>query len=212
MEASRVIHERTQHVQIGLSASLRDRFTVFTYVMGASFTYRGEAAGHGSGVPLPTEGAFILGLSEPAQEVIAGQRSETGTVPPTLHQSSPSFATILTCVWDSMTKTPSCSHNILRLSRCTGPSGGCHMEETADPPLRSVSHSQGTIGGSGMSSHLHAVHQTWTCGPASAAGQPCTQSLFPCISHFNSNAGEFNKTRLDPTLFWRDALYVAQIY
>lgn len=44
------------------------------------------------------------------------------------------------------------------------------MELTADlpaPPLRS----QDTVGGSGMSSHLHAVQQKWTCGPASAEGQ-----------------------------------------
>lgn len=46
------------------------------------------------------------------------------------------------------------------------------MEVTADPPVALCP----TVGGSGVSSHLHAVQQTWTCGPASAVGQPCTQN------------------------------------
>lgn len=80
MEASCVIHERTQHVQISLSAFLWRRFTVCTCIIGASSAYGGEAVGQGRGVSLPTDGAFILGLSEPAQEVIVGRRSEAGTV------------------------------------------------------------------------------------------------------------------------------------
>lgn len=75
------------------------------------------------------------------------------------------------------------------------------MEETAAPPP-ALCPTQGTVGGSATSSHLHAVQQTWTCGPASAAGQPCTHNLLPCISY---------KTRLDSTLFWQDVLYVAKI-
>lgn len=75
-----MIRERTQHVQISLSAFLWRRFTVCTCIIGASFAYGGEAAGQGRGVPLPTDGAFILGLSEPAQEVIVGRQSEAGTV------------------------------------------------------------------------------------------------------------------------------------
>lgn len=76
-----------------------------------------------------------------------------------------------------MTKIPSFSHNILRLTRCTGPSWAevaiWRRRLTPHPP-QVLCPTQGTIGGSATSSHLHAVQQTWTCGPASAAGQPCS--------------------------------------
>lgn len=101
--SSGVMHVCTQHVQIGLSASLRRRFTVRPCIMGASFAYGGEAAGQGGGVPLPTDGSFILGLSEPAQEVIVGrwsggERGPSPSSPSTSKQSTPDFVTIPACV------------------------------------------------------------------------------------------------------------------
>lgn len=65
--------------------------------MRASFALcEGEAGGGVKGVTLPTERAFILGLSEPTQGEIVGWWSETGTVavpPSTPYQSSLDFVT-----------------------------------------------------------------------------------------------------------------------
>lgn len=155
MEASPVIHERTQHVQISLSAFPWRRFTVCTCIIGASFAYWGEVAGQERGVSLPTDGAFTLGLSESAQEVIVGQQSEAGTVavlPPLPHTSNPppGFPNILACAcaivrlkWRNLWHNRSffkkiichCGSSCTSYSTCSSLVWGCHMEVTADPPV-----------------------------------------------------------------------------